>query len=113
MVKFYRDTLGLVPDGEMEFPNGAHMTRLLCGTTVIKLVVNGTAPKNKGIPGGADGAEGYRYWTVTVSNLEETVSKCRDAGYNIALGPNEIRPGVHFVIIEDPDGNWVELLQTA
>ena len=35
MVKFYRDTLGLKPDGEMDMPGGSHMTRLTCGTTTV------------------------------------------------------------------------------
>jgi predicted enzyme related to lactoylglutathione lyase len=27
--------------------------------------------------------------------------------------PTEIRPGVRIAMIEDPDGNWVELLENT
>ena len=50
MVKFYRDTLGLKPDGEMDMPGGSHMTRLTCGTTTVKIVVNGKKPPAEAAP---------------------------------------------------------------
>lgn len=111
MVKFYRDTLGLVPDGEMDLPGGSKMTRLKCGTTVVKLVVQGREPRAEAPPGGLAGATGYRYWTVTITNLEEATQACADAGYKLAVPVTQIRPGVRIAMVEDPDGNWVELLQ--
>ena len=35
---FYRDTLGFEQVGEMDMPGGMHMWRLMCGTSMIKLV---------------------------------------------------------------------------
>jgi len=110
MVRFYRDTLGLVPDGEMDMPGGGKMTRLKCGTTVIKLVVQGREPRADAPPGGLAGATGYRYWTITIDNIDEAVAACAEAGYKVAVPVTEIRPGVRIAMIEDPDGNWVELL---
>ena len=111
MLAFYRDTLGLKPDGEMQMPGGGQMTRLLCGTTTVKLVVNAREPEGTSAPGGIGGATGYRYWTISCTNLKEVTDKCSEAGYTIAVPAREIRPGVTISIIEDPDGNWVELLQ--
>lgn len=111
MVKFYQDTLGFKPDGEMAMPGGGNMTRLKCGTTVIKLVVQGRPPKADAPPGGLAGATGYRYWTITIDNLDEAAAACADAGYKVAVPVTEIRPGIKIAMIEDPDGNWVELLQ--
>lgn len=111
MVKFYRDTLGFVPDGEMELPGGSKMTRLKCGTTVVKLVVQGRPPKADAVPGGLAGATGYRYWTITIDNLDEAAASCAKAGYKVVVPVTEIRPGIKIAMIEDPDGNWVELLQ--
>ena len=68
MLAFYRDTLGLPLEGELEMPNGTHMTRLLCGKTVIKLLVHKREPKAEAAPGGINGATGYRYWTITVGD---------------------------------------------
>jgi predicted enzyme related to lactoylglutathione lyase len=41
------------------------------------------------------------------------VTACQSAGYTVPLGPIQIRPGVEIAMIEDPEGNWVELLQTS
>lgn len=111
MLKFYQDTLGLEPDGEWQMPGGGHMTRLKCGTTVVKLVVNAQQPPAQSPPGGIGGATGYRYFTISVSNIAEATSACQDAGYKIAVPVTEVRPGTSISIIADPDGNWVELLQ--
>ena len=111
MLTFYRDTLGLVPDGEMDIGGGNRMTRLKCGTTVIKLVVRGKEPAATAAPGGIQGATGYRYWTISVANLKEVTEECDKAGYKVTVPPTEIRSGITISMIEDPDGNWVELLQ--
>lgn len=113
LVKFYRDTLGLEQEGEMPMPGGGQMTRLKCGTTILKIVVNGKEPKAMAAPGGIRGATGFRYFTISVSNLVEVTEQCKAAGYKIAVPPTEIRPGVSISMIEDPDGNWVELLQAS
>ncbi len=111
LLKFYRDTLGLKVEGEMPMPGGGHMTRLQCGTTTLKIVVNGKEPAGTSAPGGIGGATGYRYFTISVSNLEEATEECSSAGYKVAVPPTEIRSGLTISMIEDPDGNWVELLQ--
>lgn len=113
MLAFYRDTLGLTHQGDMPIPGLGKMHRLLCGTTVVKLVVPDKAPANKPAPGGLTGATGYRYWTVTVSNLDDVVSAAKAAGRPIPMPRREIRPGVTIAMIEDPDGNWVELLEQS
>ncbi len=112
-LKFYRDTLGFEHVASTPMPGGGGtMHRLLCGSSLIKVVVPDSAPEAKAAPGGITGATGYRYWTISVSNLESLVNACRDAGYRIRVEPREIRTGVTIAIIEDPDGNWVELLQS-
>ena len=108
---FYKDTLGLAEDGAMDMPGGGKMVRLSCGTTTLKIVVNGREPKETSPAGGIRGATGFRYFTISVSNLREATDECAAAGYNIAVQPTEIRTGVTISMIEDPDGNWVELLQ--
>ncbi|MCU1389902.1 MAG: hypothetical protein JWL72_3240 [Ilumatobacteraceae bacterium] len=108
---FYRDTLGFVPAGEMDLPGGGTMQRLLCGTSVIKLLAPTKTPRVLAPPGGIQGATGYRYWTITVTNLEAVVASCAEAGYTIAIPLTTLRPGVVIAIVADPDGNWVELVQ--
>jgi len=113
MLKFYRDTLGLKVEGEMVMPGGNHMTRLACGTTTLKIVVNVKRPPAEAPPGGIGGATGLRYFTISVSNLEQATNELAEAGYKVVVKPREIRAGVTISMIEDPDGNWVELLQVS
>ena len=94
-------------------PGGAHMHRLMCGSSMIKLVVFSPAPEAANPPGGLHKATGYRYWTISVSNLAGIVSACEADGVKVKVPPTEIRAGVSIAMVEDPDGNWVEFLQTA
>ncbi len=112
MLAFYRDVLGLQFKGEMAMPNGGVMNRLLCGDSLIKLVVLPAVPA-AAAPGGIQGGAGYRYWTITVTNLSEMVKTCADAGITVVWTEREIRPGVRIAMVADPDGNWVEFLQVG
>ena len=109
---FYRDLLGFEFQGEMPMPGGGTMYRLLCGTTLLKLVKAKDDPA-RAAGGGITGACGYRYFTISVSNIEEITSACESAGHKVAVKPRELRPGITISIVEDPDGNLVEFLQIA
>lgn len=109
---FYRDILGLEDQGETPMPGGT-MHRLLCGTSLIKLVSLSRAPEASAPPGGIAGATGYRYWTISVSNLDEATARAEEAGRKVVISPREIRPGIRISMIEDPDGNWVELIEVG
>ena len=110
---FYRDTLGFRQEPDTPFPGGGTMHRLWCGDSLIKIVVPEQAPAARAAGGGPTGATGYRYWTISVSNLQELVEECRNEGYRIRVEPREVRAGVTIAMVEDPDGNWVEFLQNA
>jgi len=111
-LKFYRDTLGFTHEGDIPMPGGGTMHRLLCGESLIKIVELDKAPAAEAAPGGIRTATGYRYWTISVSNMTDVLKACEEGGYKIAVPETEIRPGVTIAMVEDPDGNWVELLST-
>ena len=108
-IAFYRDVLGFEDLGEFPMPGGV-MRRLQCGTSTIKIVALKRAPAGTAPPGGIGGGTGYRYWTISVSNLAEIVAACEAAGAKVAIPITELRPGVTIAMVEDPDGNWVEFL---
>ena len=110
LVAFYRDVVGLKFIGEVPMPGGV-MHRLTAGTSVIK-VYEQKGVTTDAVPGGIRGACGYRYWTITVSNLEEIAKTCEDAGHKVVVPIMEL-PGMRIAIVEDPDGNWVEFLEEA
>ncbi len=109
-LSFYRDFLGLELEGELDLP-GVHMHLFLCGDSVIKLLTLKQAPEAANPPGGIPTATGMRYWTVQVENLDEINAKCVKSGRPIPMPLNEIRPGVRMLMVEDPDGNWLEFVE--
>jgi catechol 2,3-dioxygenase-like lactoylglutathione lyase family enzyme len=108
-IAFYRDVLGFDDLGESPMPGGV-MRRLQCGSSTIKIVSLKRTPAATAPPGGIGGGTGYRYWTISVSNLADIVAACEAAGAKIAVPITELRPGITIAIVEDPDGNWVEFL---
>ena len=110
MLGFYRDLLGFRYEASVDMPGGTTMHRLWCGESLIKILQHRNPPPASAPPGGIQGATGYRYWTMIVSNLDEIVEECKAAGAEPIVGPVEIRPGVKIAIVEDPDGNWVEFV---
>jgi catechol 2,3-dioxygenase-like lactoylglutathione lyase family enzyme len=109
---FYRDLLGLTEEGELPLPGGK-MNRLLCGTTVIKLLSFNKTPEAKAPPGGPMGAQGYRYFTITVPDIRALTKDLEAKGVRLTVPVTEFRPGVTIAMVADPDGNTVEFLQTA
>jgi glyoxylase I family protein len=113
MFAYYRDVLGLehVADTPMPKPFAGTMHRMMCGTSLVKLVVPDDVPANHPAPGGLAGGTGYRYWTITVGNLDEVVAAARDGGHEVAVPRRNVREGVDIAMLVDPDGNWIELLE--
>ncbi len=109
---FYRDVLGFehVADTPMPGAMKGTMHRLMCGTTLIKLVSLDDKPETAAPPGGITGATGFRYFTMQVSNLAEITEACRAAGSKVVIDQSEVRPGVTISMVTDPDGNWVEFV---
>jgi catechol 2,3-dioxygenase-like lactoylglutathione lyase family enzyme len=113
MLTFYRDVLGFEHEGDiaMEHVGIKVMHRLWFGKSLIKLVVPVKDPGVPAAPGGIQGGTGYRYWTMTIHNLDEVLSAVQAAGQKIVRPRTEVRPGVVIGMVEDPDGNLVEFIQ--
>ena len=107
---FYRDLLGMKDDGEMEV-RGGRMYRVLCGTSLIKLVKMDREPEGKPVGGGPGRGFGLRYLTIHVNDLRDLVAQLEAKGIKPLVPPSETRPGVVMAMVNDPDGNIVEFLQ--
>ena len=109
---FYRDMLGLELSEVMKMPTG-RMYRLLCGTTLLKLLHFDKTPAGKAAPGGPMEALGLRYFTIHVPDIRGLVAQLESKGIKAFMPVTEIRPGVKIAMVSDPDGNTVEFLQAS
>lgn len=112
---FYCGLLGLEHVTDMPLPRGGAgiMHRVACGQSVLKFVRFDTTPVASNPPGGASGATGLRYLTIWVTNLDALIDECAAANVTILVKPTLARPGVRMSFVEDPDGNWVELVEST
>ncbi len=113
MLAFYRDAVGLAFEATIPFPGGGTMHRFKAGDSIIKIIELEPEPEAHAPGGGIRGATGYRYWTLSVEDLDEVVARIGEAGYRIMVPVTEVRPGVTIAIAADPDGNWVEFLKNT
>lgn len=109
MLAFYRDTLGLEYLGEQPMATGVRYL-FHCGDSHLKLVWPETQPEESNPPGGSKGATGIRYITLVSDSVEDLVERCIQAGDLIRTPPKKMPSGNTIAMVEDPDGNWVELL---
>ena len=112
MLEFYRDVLGFRHEGDISLESAGIKTmhRLWFADSLIKIVVPVVEP-TQSAPGGIPAATGYRYWTMTIDNLDDVLDAVSAAGCKTVWPRTNIRAGVDVAMVEDPDGNWVEFLE--
>jgi glyoxylase I family protein len=108
-LQFYCDDLGLPKVAELPFPGNRTMHRIQIGDTVLKLMEyqDGAPPAG---PRGRESQSGIRYFTISVRDLPAVVADLEAKGHTFTVPLREARPGVWIAMLEDPDGNTVELL---
>ncbi|HVC30667.1 MAG TPA: VOC family protein [Steroidobacteraceae bacterium] len=108
-LRFYCEDLGLPKVAEIPFPNGRTMHRVQIGDSVLKLMQypDGAPPAG---PQGREAQSGIRYFTISVRDLPGTVAELEAKGHSFSVPLRESRPGVWIAMLQDPDGNTVELL---
>jgi predicted enzyme related to lactoylglutathione lyase len=111
MVDFYENFLGLAHQGDLDFPGGT-MKRYAIGSNVLKLVTLDEPPATPAVPGGGPAQAGIRYLTLVVTNVTVTARQVEDSGHTVAQPLAEFAPvpGMGWMFVADPDGNWVELV---
>jgi catechol 2,3-dioxygenase-like lactoylglutathione lyase family enzyme len=109
MSAFYGDFLGLEVQGELEF-SGGFQRRYALGGNVIKLVTFDPPPPQPAAPGGGRAQAGIRYITFGVKDLTGLAEKIAASPYEFAEPLTEFTPapGMGWLFVADPDGNWIE-----
>ena len=111
MLSFYSETLGFEKVGEVPFPGLGVVNKLDCGKCQIKILALEKPPNNENIKGDFTASSGFRYCTMNLTNLKEVVNSCITSNQKVVNEPMEIRSNVWVAIIQDPDGNLIELMQ--
>lgn len=113
MTAFYEGFLQLECQGDLEFPGGSQR-RYEFGSGVLKLVTYTTAPQAPAAPGGGPAQAGLRYFSIGVTNLRAVAEEFAASDYEIAQPLEEFAavPGMGWMFVADPDGNWLELFGT-
>ena len=113
MVAFYEGFLELECQGEIEFPGGSQR-RYSLGNGVLKLVTYTPPPPLPAAPGGGRAQAGIRYFTIGVKNLRLVAEAFAESDYEVVEPVTEFAPvpGMGWMFVADPDGNWIELFGT-
>lgn len=109
MVDFYGSVLGFPALSDVPM-DGFLVKRFQVGDCVLKILEFDEESPAPAVTGGLAASTGLRYWTVSVSNLEEVLDAVRAAGQKVVDGPTEVRPGVSIALVTDPDGNLLEFV---
>jgi catechol 2,3-dioxygenase-like lactoylglutathione lyase family enzyme len=109
MVAFYGEFLGLELQAELEFPGGLQR-RYALGGNVIKLVTYVEPPPVPTAAGGGRVQAGIRYITFGVKDLTALAEKIAASPYELVEPLTEFAPvpGMGWLFVADPDGNWIE-----
>ncbi|MGZ8802439.1 MAG: VOC family protein [Mycobacterium sp.] len=110
MVAFYEGFLELEPQGEIEFEGGSQR-RYSLGGSVLKLVTYTTPPTASAVLGGGRAQAGLRYVTIGVNKLRAVAEAFEASEYQVVEPLTEFVPvpGMGWMFVADPDGNWIEL----
>ena len=109
---FYRDVLGFEYLGPLPVIEGRILHRFAVDGGILKLLelpAGSAPPAAASPPGPFPAATVMRWGTLRVDDLDGYLQRCADQTWQVGI--TEIRPGVRFAIIEDPDGNAVELVE--
>ena len=110
-IAFYRDVIGLTYEGPKPVIAGRTLHMFPVQGGVFKLLGQASdapspAPQ---VPGEFHAVTGMRWITFDVDDIHAVVERCAGRPFQMPL--TELRPGVFVCIVEDDDGNAVELVE--
>ena len=122
---FYTEVLGLkslgtaerrgAPISQVVGYENAHLTRTMLatpsGTNVELLQYHSPPPADR--PTQERSVLGASHIAFTVDDIEATFQELISRGARKLNPPVEVEPGRKVTYLQDPDGNWIELLQIA
>lgn len=107
---FYREVLALSEEKpeKVALLNGESKYTFLAGKTQIKFW-KGTTENLPKHTGNITDALGFRYFTFLVKDVDGAAEILKSRGAKIVIQPVDFGKVARIMMIEDPDGNWIEL----
>ena len=87
--------------------------RLELPGAVLKVMVPNREPTTSDPVNPFFAATGLRYLTLAVDDFTEVVERATARGVEFTFGPRDIGPETRLAIFQDPDGNTVEVFESA
>ncbi len=123
MITFYRDCLGFSINWEKPAYSGMEFGKVVAleGAMAHVAMLSGYGMHlelfhyfeppglDRGVPRMCD--FGYTHFALTIKSLEDIYSRLVEAGTAFNSPPQNLRPGVWAVYMNDPEGNTIELVQ--
>jgi predicted enzyme related to lactoylglutathione lyase len=107
---FYANVLGLPLHSSLSAP-WPESRRFSSGSSLVKLTGTDDSIEEEERHGDIRGATGIRYFSVYVQDLDEVLGRCAQHGVTVRTPRTQIKPGRCVAIIDDPDGNPIELVE--
>jgi predicted enzyme related to lactoylglutathione lyase len=108
---FYRDVLGLEYAGPLPVGEGRTLHNFRVGDAIVKLIESSGVAAPQAPTVDLDDVAGIRWVTMDVDDMDGAVARCEAAGAAFPMPLVERRPGLRVAIVNDPDGNRVELVE--
>lgn len=112
LADFYGEVFGLERLDPVHAGSGT-VHRLQIPGGVLKVMVPTDPPAEPGGAGDFLARSGFRYLTMRVGDLAAAVKAAEACGGRIRHGPMDLPGGSRVVIMEDPDGNTLEVAGPA
>jgi catechol 2,3-dioxygenase-like lactoylglutathione lyase family enzyme len=113
MMRFYGEALGLELVGSLPIASIGVRHKFRLGANSIKLIELDVPLERRPKGGLPWQAAGLRYWTIHVRDLDGVMARLAAAGTEQLTAIDEPVPGIRYVIVADPDGNGIELVEEA
>lgn len=112
LVDFYAGVFALDPLPSVESGSGV-VHRLAGPGTVIKVMVPSNPPSSAEPVMPFFAITGLRYLTMFVDDLDAILERSAARAGRLQHGPLDLAPGVRLAILQDPDGNAIEVVEGA
>lgn len=106
MMEFYGEVLALRPMPAINMPGGGQMSRFQVGTSEIKLTT--TRPESREQKGGVKEVTGLRVFTFFFPDEAALTTRFKEHGF--AAPVFHASGSTRVATVQDPDGEWVELI---